>query len=70
MNGDHMPIGGHKKKSDPAHAQAIKEGGIKAQQIAKATTEQHQKEDVPKAEEELLQELQNVENHDLNKATK
>jgi hypothetical protein len=70
MNGDLMPIGGHKRKADPAHAKAIKEGGKKARKIAKETTEKHLKEDVPRAEEELLQELQEVENHDLKKVQK
>ena len=70
MNGDLMPIGGHKRKADPAYAKAIREGGKKAQKIAKETTKKHLEEDVPKAEEQLLEELEKVENHDLNKAQK
>ena len=68
--GDHMPIGGHRRKFDPKHAQKIKEGGKKAQKIAKETTQQHQEVDVPQAEEELLQDLKGVENSNLEKATK
>lgn len=70
MNGDHMPVGGHRRKSDPKHAQKIKEGGKIAQKIAKETTELHQKEDIPKAEAELLQELEGVENSHLESAKK
>ena len=70
MNGDHMPIGGHRRKADPKHAQAIKEGGKIAQKIAKETTEKHQKEDVPKAEELLLEGLEEVENEHLKSAKK
>jgi len=68
--GDYMPTGGHKRKYDPKHAQAIKEGGKKAQKIAKETEAQHLKEDVPKAEENLLQDLEKVENSHLESATK
>ena len=56
--GDYMPTGGHKRKYDPKHAQAIKEGGEKAQKIARETEAQHLQEDVPKAEENLLQDLE------------
>lgn len=70
MNGDLMPIGGHKHKADPAYAKAIREGGKKARKIAKETTEKHLKEDVPKAEEQLLQELENIENQNLKKVQK
>ena len=70
MNGDLMPIGGHKRKADPAHAKAIKEGGKKARKIARETTQQHLKEDVPKAEAQLLQELEGIENHNLKKVQK
>jgi hypothetical protein len=60
MNGDHLPISGHKRKYDPAHAKKIKEGGKRAQKIHKETTEKHQKEDVPKAEEELQKDLESI----------
>ncbi|MBN2306918.1 hypothetical protein JXD20_02940 [Candidatus Peregrinibacteria bacterium] len=70
MNGDLMPIGGHKRKADPAHAKAIKEGGKKAQEIARKTTKEHKQVEVPKAEEELLKDLQAVNNPDLNKIKK
>jgi len=70
MNGDHMPIGGHRRKADPKHAQAIKEGGKIAQKIQKETVEKHLKEDVPKAEELLLEGLEEVESPDINKAKK
>ncbi len=68
--GDYMPTGGHKRKYDPKHAQAIKEGGKKAQEIAKKTITEHLQKEVPKAEEELLQELTGIENNHLEKATK
>ncbi len=70
MNGDHYAGGGHHRKADPKHVQAIKEGGIKAQKIAKETTAKHEEEEVPKAEEQLLQELTNIENSHLKSATK
>jgi hypothetical protein len=70
MNGDHMPIGRHRRKHDPKHAQKIKEGGKKAQKIARETTKEHQEVDVPQAEAELLDALKEVENSHLNKATK
>ena len=41
-----------------------------AQKIAKETTELHLKEDVPKAEELLSEELQTIEDPNINKATK
>lgn len=68
--GDFMPIGGHRRKFDPKHAKQIKEGGKKAQKIAKETTAKHQQVEVPKAEEELLKDLAEVENGKLNKAKK
>jgi hypothetical protein len=70
MNGDLMPMSGHRRKADPKHAQKIKEGGKKAQKIAKETTAKHQAEEVPKAEEELLKDLEQVENNKLTKAEK
>lgn len=65
-----MPAGGHRRKADPKHAQAIKEGGKKAQKIAKDTTAKHQQEEVPKAEELLLEGLEEIENTDLKSAKK
>jgi len=61
MNGDLMPIGGHRRKYDPKHAKKIREGGKKAQQIAKASAKEHESAEVPKAEEELLEALENIE---------
>lgn len=68
--GDFMPMGGHKRNYDPKHAKKIKEGGKKAQIIQKETTQKHLEEDVPKAEEELLQELESIENQNLDKVKK
>lgn len=62
MNGDLMPSGGHHRKADPKYAKKIREGGKKAQKIAKETVALHLQEDVPQAEEELLRELENLNN--------
>ncbi|MDH5597457.1 MAG: hypothetical protein OEY44_05085 [Candidatus Peregrinibacteria bacterium] len=70
MNGDLMPIGGHKKKYDPKHAQKIKEGGKRAEEIRKKTVEAHQQEEVPIAEDNLLKELEEVQTDHLEKAKK
>ena len=58
--GDHMPIGGHKRKVDPKHVQAIKEGGKKAKQIRELADKHQQEIDAPKAEEDLLKELEEL----------
>ena len=68
--GDHMPSGGGKRKYDPVHAKKIKEGGIRAQQIHKDSVAKHQAEDVPKAEENLLAELEEIENPNLDQVKK
>ena len=70
MNGDQMPAGGHRRKADPAYVQKIKEGGRKAQRIAKETHALHQQEDVPLAEEELLKDLENLNNDHLKHSKK
>lgn len=70
MNGDHMPSGGHHRKADPKHAKKIKEGGEIARKIARETIAKHQQEEVPMAEEKLLQELESIENNHLKSATK
>jgi len=59
-HGDHMPSGGHKKKYDPAYAKKIKEGGAKADAIHKEREVHHAKHELPKAEEELNIELENL----------
>lgn len=59
--GDFMPIGRHRRKYDPKHAQKVKEGGKKADQIRKKTTKHHKEVEVPKAEEELLKDLKGIE---------
>ena len=59
--GDYMPTGGHKRKHDPKHAKKIKEGGKRADAIRKMTDEHHNAEEVPKAEEELLKDLEGLE---------
>ena len=58
--GDFMPIGGHRKKYDPKHAQKIKEGGKKADAIRQKAMEEHKSVDVPAAEDELLKDLENI----------
>ncbi len=58
--GDHMPIGGHKRKYDPKHAEAIKEGGKRAKEIGEKTRAEHQAVEVPKAEEDLLKDLETL----------
>ncbi|MFH0837770.1 MAG: hypothetical protein V1880_00705 [Patescibacteria group bacterium] len=68
--GDYMPTGGHRRKADPKHARKIKEGGRKAQKIAKETTSKHLQEEVPLAEEELLKALEEVKNSNIKSAKK
>lgn len=70
MSEDIMPAGGHRRKADPAYAKKIREGGKKAQQIAKDTHALHEKEDVPLAEEELLKDLANFNNNHLKNSKK
>lgn len=70
MNGDLMPAGGHHRKADPKYAKALREGGKKAQKIAKETTAKHQAEEVPQAEEQLLQDLEGLENGHLKEVKK
>lgn len=61
MNGDFMPIGGHRRKHDPKHAQKIKEGGKKADLIRKQTNHHHKTVEEPAAEEKLLKDLEGLE---------
>ena len=70
MNGDLMPIGGHKRKYDPAYAKKIKEGGKLAKQIHDESIAKHKEEDVPKAEENLLADLEKIDNPNIEKAQK
>lgn len=58
--GDFLPISGHRRHYDPKHAQQIKEGGKKADAIRKQATKQHKEVEVPKAEEELLKDLEAI----------
>ncbi|MBN2087006.1 hypothetical protein JW758_01530 [Candidatus Peregrinibacteria bacterium] len=58
--GDFMPIGGHRRKYDPAYAKKIKEGGKKAEKIREKATRHHKTIDVPKAEEDLLKDLEEL----------
>lgn len=55
-----VPTGGHHRRYDPKQAKKIKEGGKIAQRIAKETAREHQETEVPKAEEELLDELKKI----------
>jgi len=58
--GDYMPTGRHKRKYDPKYAKKIKEGGKRAKEIRKIASKHHKIEEVPKAEEELLKDLENL----------
>jgi hypothetical protein len=70
MNGDLMPIGGHKRKYDPAYAKKIKEGGKLAKKIHEETVAKHKEEDIPQAEENLLADLEQIENPKIEQAKK
>ena len=70
MNGDFMPIGGHKRKYDPAYAKKIKEGGKLAKKIHDESIARHQEEDIPIAEENLLNDLEQIDNPNIEKAQK
>lgn len=59
--GDFMPAGRRRRKADPKHAQKVKEGGKKADAIRKKTNEHHKVIEMPKAEEELLKDLEQLE---------
>ncbi|MBN2096360.1 hypothetical protein JW752_03075 [Candidatus Peregrinibacteria bacterium] len=59
--GDFIPRGGHRKKAiDPKKLKAMKEQWKKAPKIREKAVRQHQEEEVPKAEEELLKDLSNI----------
>lgn len=58
--GDHMPGGGHRKRIDPKKIQKIKEGGKKAEAIREKANAQHKAEEIPKAEEELMKDLEQI----------
>ena len=68
--GDFMPIGGHRRKVDPAHAKKIREGGKIADKIRKESVAKHKTEDIPKAEADLLAALEDMENGQIKKAKK
>ncbi len=58
--GDFIPTGRHRRKHDPKHAKKIIEGGKKADAIRQKAMEEHNKIDVPAAEDELLKDLENI----------
>jgi len=58
--GDYMPSGGHSRSYDPKHAAKIKEGGKKAKKIQEMSLEHQKQVDAPKAEEELLKDLEKL----------
>lgn len=58
--GDLMPIGRRKRKSDPKRAQKIREGGQRADAIRKKSNEHHKKVEVPIAEEQLEKDLEKL----------
>jgi len=57
---DFMPAGGHHRRYDPKLAAKIKEGGKKAQKIREISNEHHKQIDIPKAEEDLLKDLEKL----------
>jgi hypothetical protein len=59
--GDLMPTGGHRRKSDPKRAQKIREGGKIAETIRQKSNEHHKKVEEPIAEEQLLRDLKQLE---------
>lgn len=62
--GDLMPAGRRRKKRiDPKKLQKIKEGWKKAEKIRQETMAHHEEHEVPKAEEELLKDLKEIENY-------
>lgn len=71
MNGDLAPAGGHRRKK-PSKEQIAKmiRLGKKAQIIAKETTKLHEEVDVPKAEELLLEGLEEIEDPNIDSAQK
>lgn len=56
--GDHMPSGGHQRKSDPAYVKKIIAGGKKAKKIHEETVKEHQIVDVPAASAQLEADLE------------
>lgn len=62
--GDFMPIGGHHRRYDPEYAKKIKEGGKLAKIIHEKTTQEHKAVEVPKAEEELMKDLEELNGED------
>ncbi len=58
--GDFMPVGGHRRKHDPKHAKKVREGGKIADAIREKTNQHHKAIEVPKAEEELLKDLDQI----------
>jgi len=57
--GDYIPPA-RKRRYDPKHAAAIKQGGKKAQKILKNSSHEHLAVEVPAAEEELLKDLETL----------
>lgn len=57
--GDYMPIGGHRRRSDPKHAAQIIKGAEEGNKIHQKANEYHDKVDVPAAEE-VLKELDDL----------
>jgi len=58
--GDYIPTGGHRKKADPKHAKDLKKGGKIADTIHQKAEEYHKANDVPIAEDQLLQDLKKI----------
>lgn len=59
--GDFMPVGRHRRRYDPDYAKKLREGGKKAAEIRKKASRHHGAIEVPKAEEQLLKDLEALE---------
>ncbi len=61
--GDFQPRGSHRKKAiDPKKLKAMREQWKRAPKIREEAIAHHQEEEVPKAEEELLKDLEQLNN--------
>ncbi len=63
MNLDSHTFGGHPKRTDPRHAQQIRQGGKKADLIHQTAETHHKAAEIPAAEAELEKELGQIKNN-------
>lgn len=65
--GDYLPSGrGPVKKADPERIKKIKEGGKKADEIREKAIQFENEHEIPKAEEDLLKELEEINGNEKN----